>query len=136
MCTGGIFLVSAATLMAAFEAHSTDVLAAVRTSVLGLEHSEFLPNRDAFMAAPAVAFDHAVMEMFDRGIQLRMGQCHVKRWVDDILPLLLDDADPLGSEDLATHVLPLAEEPRGYDIFQRKEDVCIRVLLPPGRTLT
>jgi mannose-1-phosphate guanylyltransferase/mannose-6-phosphate isomerase len=66
MWNGGIFLASAATFIAAFEAHSSDVLAAVRTSVLGLDHSEFLPNRDAFMAAPAVAFDHAVMEMFDR----------------------------------------------------------------------
>ena len=27
-----------------------------------------------------------MMEMFDRGITLRMGQCHVKRWIDDILP--------------------------------------------------
>ena len=44
-----------------------------------------------------------MMEMFDRGIQLRMGQAHVKRWIDDILPLVLDDADPLGVLDLATH---------------------------------
>ena len=29
-----------------------------------------------------------MMEMFDRGIQLRMGQCHVKRWIDDIMPLV------------------------------------------------
>ena len=48
-----------------------------------------------------------MMEMFDRGITLRMGQCHVKRWIDDILPLVLDPADPLGTEDLATHLLPL-----------------------------
>jgi threonine dehydrogenase-like Zn-dependent dehydrogenase len=72
-----------------------------------------------------------MMEMFDRGIQLRMGQCHVKRWIDDILPLVLDDADPLGTEDLATHVLPLEEAPHGYEIFQRKEDNCVKVLLAP-----
>jgi threonine dehydrogenase-like Zn-dependent dehydrogenase len=72
-----------------------------------------------------------MMEMFDRGIQLRMGQCHVKRWIDDILPLVLDDADPLGTEDLATHVLPLEEAPHGYEIFQRKEDSCVKVLLAP-----
>jgi threonine dehydrogenase-like Zn-dependent dehydrogenase len=72
-----------------------------------------------------------MMEMFDRGIQLRMGQCHVKRWIDDILPLVLDDADPLGTEDLATHVLPLEEAPHGYEIFQRKEDNCVKVLLTP-----
>ena len=72
-----------------------------------------------------------MMEMFDRGVQLRMGQCHVKRWIDDIMPLVLDDADPLGTEDLATHVLPLEEAAHGYEIFQKKQDQCIKVLLTP-----
>ena len=48
-----------------------------------------------------------LMEMFDRGIQLRMGQCHVRRWTDEILPLLSGDDDPLGVEDLRTHRVPL-----------------------------
>jgi threonine dehydrogenase-like Zn-dependent dehydrogenase len=72
-----------------------------------------------------------MMEMFDRGISMRMGQCHVKRWVDDILPLVLDPADPLGTEDLATHILPLDEAPRGYELFQAKEDGCVKVVLTP-----
>jgi len=72
-----------------------------------------------------------MMEMFDRGISLRMGQCHVKRWIDDILPLVLDDADPLGTLDMTTHHLPLAEAPHGYEIFQKKEDHCIKVVLHP-----
>ncbi|MDR6862017.1 zinc-dependent alcohol dehydrogenase [Phycicoccus sp. 3266] len=72
-----------------------------------------------------------MMEMFDRGITMRMGQCHVKRWIDDIMPLVLDPADPLGTEDLATHLLPLAEAPHGYDIFQKKEDGCVKVVLQP-----
>ncbi|HEX8346225.1 MAG TPA: zinc-dependent alcohol dehydrogenase [Actinoplanes sp.] len=71
-----------------------------------------------------------MMEMFDRGIQLRMGQCHVHRWIDEIMPLLTD-ADPLGVEDLRTHRLPLDEAPHGYDIFQKKEDGCIKVVLAP-----
>ena len=54
-----------------------------------------------------------MMEMFDRGIQMRMGQAHVHRWTDDILPLVLDPADPLGTLDLTTHQLPLADAPRG-----------------------
>jgi threonine dehydrogenase-like Zn-dependent dehydrogenase len=72
-----------------------------------------------------------MMELFDRGLQVRMGQCHVKRWIDDILPLVLDDADPLGTGDLATHLLPLEEAPHGYEIFQAKKDACIKVLLNP-----
>ena len=52
-----------------------------------------------------------MMELFDKQIQLRMGQANVKRWIDDILPLVTDDADPLGVDDLATHRLPLDEAP-------------------------
>jgi threonine dehydrogenase-like Zn-dependent dehydrogenase len=72
-----------------------------------------------------------MMELFDRGLQLRMGQCHVKRWIDEIMPLVLDDADPLGTADLATHLLPLEQAPHGYEIFQAKKDSCIKVLLNP-----
>jgi threonine dehydrogenase-like Zn-dependent dehydrogenase len=71
-----------------------------------------------------------MMELFDKGIQIRMGQTHVKRWVDEIMPLLLD-GDPLGTEDLATHRLPLDEAPRGYKLFQRKEDGAVKVVLRP-----
>lgn len=72
-----------------------------------------------------------LMEMFDRGIQLRMGQCHVRRWTDEILPLLSGDDDPLGVEDLRTHRLPLDRAPQAYEMFQKKEDGCIKVVLEP-----
>jgi threonine dehydrogenase-like Zn-dependent dehydrogenase len=71
-----------------------------------------------------------MMELFDKGVQIRMGQTHVKRWVDEIMPLLLD-GDPLGTEDLATHRMPLDEAPRAYELFQRKEDGAVKVLLRP-----
>lgn len=73
-----------------------------------------------------------MLQMFDKGIQIRMGQCHVKRWIDEIMPYLLDDADPLGTEDMATHHLPLDDAPHGYEIFQKKEDGCIKVVLHPA----
>ena len=60
-----------------------------------------------------------------------MGQAHVKRWIPDLLPLVTDDADPLGVEDLATHALPLDEAAHGYDIFQRKAEGAIKVVLKP-----
>jgi threonine dehydrogenase-like Zn-dependent dehydrogenase len=72
-----------------------------------------------------------MMEMFDRGITLRMGQAHVKRWVDDILPLLADEADPLGVMDLTTHQVPLEEAPHMYEVFQKKQDDCVKVVLKP-----
>jgi threonine dehydrogenase-like Zn-dependent dehydrogenase len=71
-----------------------------------------------------------MMTMFDKQIQLRMGQANVKRWVDDILPLLGDD-DPLGVDDFATHRLPLDEAPHAYEIFQAKQDGAIKIMLKP-----
>ncbi|TDC37198.1 zinc-dependent alcohol dehydrogenase [Micromonospora sp. KC213] len=72
-----------------------------------------------------------LMEMFDRGVQLRMGQCHVRRWTDEIMPLLTADDDPLGVADLRTHRMPLAEAPRAYEMFQKKRDGCVKVVLAP-----
>jgi threonine dehydrogenase-like Zn-dependent dehydrogenase len=73
-----------------------------------------------------------MMKIFDKGLQLRMGQAHVRQWTDEILPLLGDDAgDPLGVDDLTTHQLPLAEAPQAYEMFQKKEDGAIKVVLKP-----
>jgi threonine dehydrogenase-like Zn-dependent dehydrogenase len=72
-----------------------------------------------------------MMDLFDKQIQLRMGQANVRRWLDEIMPLVTADDDPLGTEDLATHRLPLAEAPHGYEIFQRKQDGAVKVLLKP-----
>lgn len=72
-----------------------------------------------------------MMELFDKGVGLRMGQAHVKRWIDDLMPLVLRDDDPLGTQDLATHKLPLEEGAHAYEIFQKKQDGCIKVLLEP-----
>jgi threonine dehydrogenase-like Zn-dependent dehydrogenase len=72
-----------------------------------------------------------MMEMFDRGIQLRMGQAHVKRWISEIMPLVTDDADPLGVRELATHHLALEDAARGYEMFRDKADGCIKVVLQP-----
>ena len=71
-----------------------------------------------------------MLTIFDKQIQLRMGQANVKRWADDIMPLLTD-GDPLGVESFATHRLPLEEAPRGYEMFQKKEDGAVKVLLQP-----
>ncbi len=62
---------------------------------------------------------------------LRMGQANVKRWIDELMPLVQYEADPLGAEDLATHRLPLEEAPHAYEIFQKKQDGAIKVLLQP-----
>jgi threonine dehydrogenase-like Zn-dependent dehydrogenase len=72
-----------------------------------------------------------MMDLFDKQIQLRMGQANVKRWIDELMPLLDGDRDPLGLEDFTTHRLPLAEASHAYEIFQQKQDGAIKILLAP-----
>ncbi|MEE1754748.1 zinc-dependent alcohol dehydrogenase [Streptomyces sp. SP18CS02] len=71
-----------------------------------------------------------MMTLFDKQIQLRMGQANVRRWVDDILPLLVDE-DPLGVDDFATHHLPLTDAPQAYEMFQQKTDGAVKVVMRP-----
>ncbi len=71
-----------------------------------------------------------MMDMFDKQIQLRMGQANVKRWVDDILPLLTDD-DPLGVDDFATQHVPLEDAPLMYKQFQEKDEDVFKVVFKP-----
>jgi threonine dehydrogenase-like Zn-dependent dehydrogenase len=71
-----------------------------------------------------------MLRIFDKQIQLRMGQANVHRWVDDLLPLLGDD-DPLGVDGFATHHLPLDEGADAYRMFQEKSDGAVKVLLRP-----
>jgi len=69
-------------------------------------------------------------DLFDKQIQVRMGQANVRRWIPEIMPLLTDE-DPLGTQDLATHLMPLEDAPKGYELFQKKEDGAIKVVLQP-----
>ncbi|MFD9700705.1 zinc-dependent alcohol dehydrogenase [Lentzea sp. NPDC059081] len=71
-----------------------------------------------------------MLTLFDKQVQLRMGQANVWRWVPEILPLLTD-ADPLGTQDFATHRLPLEAAPQAYETFQKKGDGMVKVLLSP-----
>ncbi|MGW7359803.1 zinc-dependent alcohol dehydrogenase [Streptomyces sp. NPDC054802] len=71
-----------------------------------------------------------LLTMFDKQVQLRMGQANVWRWVDDLLPLVTD-GDPLGVEGFATHRVPLAEAPQAYEMFQKKRDGAVKVLFTP-----
>jgi threonine dehydrogenase-like Zn-dependent dehydrogenase len=71
-----------------------------------------------------------MLKIFDKQIQLRMGQANVRHWVDQIMPLL-QDGDPLGTDDFATHRVPLSDAPHAYEMFQKKEDGAVKVLLQP-----
>ena len=74
-----------------------DRLAALNTAIEAVRRAAPSPCRASTAAPPT----DALMRMFDKQIQLRMGQANVWRWVPDILPLLID-GDPLGVDDFAT----------------------------------
>ncbi len=76
-----------------------------------------------------------MMTLFDKQVQIRMGQANVKRWMPEIMPLLTD-ADPLGVDDFATHRLPLEAAPDAYATFQAKEDGMVKVVLKPEMDAT
>ena len=71
-----------------------------------------------------------MLHLFDKQVQLRMGQANVLRWVPEIMPLLTV-GDPLGVEEFATHQVPLEEAPEAYKKFQPKHDGTIKMLLKP-----
>ncbi|HEY7049864.1 MAG TPA: alcohol dehydrogenase catalytic domain-containing protein [Jatrophihabitantaceae bacterium] len=71
-----------------------------------------------------------MLVLFDKQITLRMGQANVRRWVDGIMPLLVDD-DVLGVEQFATHRLPLDAAPQAYEMFQKKHDGAVKVVMHP-----
>ncbi|GAB3398751.1 zinc-dependent alcohol dehydrogenase [Schumannella luteola] len=72
-----------------------------------------------------------MVRMFDKGLTLRMGQCNVHRWRDELLPLVERDDDPLGIDDLVTHEASLEEGPEMYEVFKQKVDGCVKVVLHP-----
>lgn len=112
-----------------FDKAGVDRLAAVYASI------DVVRRGGTVSLSGVYAGDADIMPMktlFDRQITLRMGQCNVKNWVADLLPLVEDPADPLGVMDLTTHHAPLEDAPDLYRTFQKKEDGCIKVVLHPS----
>jgi threonine dehydrogenase-like Zn-dependent dehydrogenase len=72
-----------------------------------------------------------MLQIFDKQLTLKMGQANVRRWTDDILPLLTGDDDPLGVDTFATHHVPLSAAPDAYKMFQEKSDGAFKVVFKP-----
>ena len=70
-----------------------------------------------------------LLTMFQKQIQLRMGQYNVRSWAGDLLPLVEDSAGPLGLEDFVTHRITLSEAPESFEMFQEKEEGCVKLVL-------
>jgi threonine dehydrogenase-like Zn-dependent dehydrogenase len=106
----------------------TDRTAALHTAISTVRRGGTLSLIGVYGGA---ATPMPMLELFDKQVQVRMGQANVRAWVDEIMPYLLDDADPLGTEQFATHRLPLDAAPEAYRTFQQKADGAIKVVLRP-----
>lgn len=105
-----------------------DRLAALRTAIDAARRGGTLSISGVY---GGVADPLPMLDLFDKGLQIRMGQAHVKRWVPQILPLLERDDDVFGLNDFVTHRLPLDDAPAAYAKFQAKQDETIKVVLQP-----
>ena len=72
-----------------------------------------------------------LMTLFDKQVTIRMGQCNVQAWRGELMPIVEDEADPLGTMDLVTDRVPLEQAPAYYEKFKKKEDGCVKVVLTP-----
>jgi threonine dehydrogenase-like Zn-dependent dehydrogenase len=79
----------------------------------------------------ATDFDNFPLgQLFDKGVRLSgIGQATVHNYIDQLMQLI--QAGKIRADDIITHTLPLEEAPHGYDIFNRKEDNCVKVVLKP-----
>lgn len=122
--------------------HLPDALAAAATEHAGTDRlAALLTGIDAVRRGGTVSISGVyggakdplpMMQLFDKQVTLRMGQANVRHWIDDLLPLVKDETDPLGVLDLRTHRLPLEQAADAYRTFQHKEDGCIKVVLDPS----
>jgi threonine dehydrogenase-like Zn-dependent dehydrogenase len=107
---------------------SVDRLTALRTAIDAVRRGGTLSLVGVY---GGTADPLPMLDLFDKGVQIRMGQAHVKRWVPDILPLLEKDEDVLDLDDFVTHRMPLADAAEAYASFQTKRDGAIKVVLSP-----
>ncbi|SDR79807.1 Threonine dehydrogenase [Paraoerskovia marina] len=113
----------------AIEKTGIDRLAALRTAISSVRRGGTVSVSGVYGGAVDPL---PMMEMFDKQLSVRMGQANVRRWIDDVLPLVSDPADPLGVLDLRTHRMSLHDAPRAYEMFQKKQDGCVKVVLDPS----
>ncbi|MBB6638444.1 zinc-dependent alcohol dehydrogenase [Cohnella thailandensis] len=68
-------------------------------------------------------------DIFQRNVNVRTGQAPVIHYMPYMYELI--QSGKLDPGDVVTHVLPLSEAKRGYEIFDTRQDNCIKVVLKP-----
>ena len=70
-----------------------------------------------------------VHQIFEKGLTIRAGQAPAHKYIDHLLAVVAEGKVRL--DDIITHRLPLSQVAHGYDIFKKKEDNCLKVVLDP-----
>lgn len=87
-------------------------------------------GRISIMGVYPVNYDNFKLgQIFDKGLTIRAGQCPVHTIVDKLMGYVSDGKVVL--DDIITHRLSLTDVARGYEIFDKKEDGCVKVVLDP-----
>jgi threonine dehydrogenase-like Zn-dependent dehydrogenase len=73
----------------------------------------------------------AIGQFFDKGIILKGGQAPAHKYIDKLLDYVKQDKVKL--DDIITHRLGLSEIEHAYEIFHKKEDGCVKVVLDPWK---
>ncbi len=78
---------------------------------------------------PTTYDNFPVGQFFDKGLRLKGGQAPAHKHIDKLLTYVAEGKVKL--DDIITHRLPLSEVAKGYSIFKKKEDNCVKVVLDP-----
>lgn len=78
---------------------------------------------------PTTYDNFPVGQFFDKGIILKGGQAPAHKYIDKLLEYVVQGKVKL--DDIITHRLPLTEIAHAYEIFKKKEDGCVKVVLNP-----
>ncbi len=91
-------------------------------------------RRGGVVSVPGVyaGFIHGFLfgDAFEKGLVFRMGQTHAQRFMPELLEHI--QAGRLRPEAIVTHHMALEEAARGYQIFDKAEEDCRKVVLTPG----
>ena len=68
-------------------------------------------------------------QMFDKGVQVRLGQCPAHVYIDELLAHVAEGRVKL--DDVISHRIPLEKAGEAYEIFNAKKDGCVKVVLKP-----
>lgn len=78
---------------------------------------------------PTTYDNFPIGQFFDKGITIRGGQAPAQKHIDKLMQYVTDGKVKL--DDIITHRMPLSEISKAYDIFDKKEDGCVKVVLDP-----